>query len=96
MVLAAQRKKVGEVGRSPVAPPVQVVRFGVVERDVAAGDSAGGVDGAKGASLGAVGEAGGAAEVQLAVGVDHSTVSNDDRAYVGVSAEVLGCVSRGW
>ena len=88
VVLAAEWEQVVEVGWSAVAPPVHVVGFGVVEGDVAPGDGAGGVDGAEGSSLGAVGESGGAAEVEFAVGVDDGAVAGDDGSYVGVSAEV--------
>ena len=89
VVLAAQREQVGEVGWAAAAPPVHVMGFGVVERNIAARNSARGVDGAEGASLGTVGEPGGAAEVELAVGVDDSAVADDDWSDVGVGAEVL-------
>ena len=58
VVLAAQRQEVGEIGGSAMAPPVEVVGFRVIERDVAAGHGACGVDRMKGTSLGAVGESG--------------------------------------
>ena len=89
VVLAAQRKEIGEIGWSAVAPPVDVMGFGVVERDVAAGHGACGVDGTQGAALGAVGESGGTAEVQLAVGVDHGAVAHDHWPDGGVGAQVL-------
>ena len=89
MMFAAQREKVGEVCRPAVAPPVKVVWLGVVEGDGAAGYRARGVDGTERSSLSAVGEAGGAAKVQLTVGSDHRTVAHDDRSDGGVGAEVL-------
>ena len=49
VVFAAEGKKVGGVGGSAVAPPVDVVGFAVVGGYVAAVDGAGGAGGAGGA-----------------------------------------------
>ena len=68
--------------------------FGVVERDVAAGYGTGGVEGMEGSSLCTVGESVGAAEVQVAVGVDHVAVVDHDRPDCCGVAEVFDAFPR--
>ena len=83
-------QQVVEVGAAAVFPPDDVVELAQLVAGVAAGDGAGGVEGAQGAALGSVGEAGGAAEVERAGGVDDDAVADDDAgdvAFVEAAAQ---------
>ena len=51
--------------------------------DAAAGDGAGAIEAAEGASLGPVGEPGGAAEVEFAGGVEHDPVAHHHPHHIG-------------
>ncbi|TPW07529.1 MAG: hypothetical protein FD127_4473, partial [Acidimicrobiaceae bacterium] len=84
VVFGAEGEEVVEVGVASVAPPGDVVDGAVVVVGGAVGDGAGGVEGLQGAALGAVGEAGGALQVEFAGGVEDGSVADDD--WVGVAA----------
>ncbi len=87
VVDAADGQQVVEVGAALVAPPDDVVQFAAVVGDGAAGDGAAAVEAAKCASLGSVGESCGAAQVQLAGGVQDDAVADHDGVDVGVAGE---------
>ncbi len=93
VVEAAEQDEVVEVGWSAVFPPANVVGVAHVVGSVAAGEGAAAVAGDQRSSLGAVGVAGGAAEVEVvgggAVGVDEA--GGDARVGVGEAEfEVIG------
>jgi hypothetical protein len=93
VVLHAEGQEVAEVGRSAVLPPPDVVEVALIESDMAAGDGTGSVQGAQGAALSPVGEAGAASEVDLAGGVDDDAAADDDGVDLGdieQAAEDLG------
>jgi hypothetical protein len=87
VVDTADGEEVVEVGAALVAPPDDVVEFAAVVGDAAAGDGAVFVEAAEGSALGAVGEAGGAAEVEFAGCVQHDAVAHDDGVGVGGTGE---------
>jgi hypothetical protein len=66
------------------------VEFAAVVGDAAAGDGAALVEAAQRPALGAVGEAGGASQVQLVGCVQHDAVAHDDNMDVGEGGEDAG------
>jgi hypothetical protein len=87
VVDTADGQEVVQVGAALVAPPDDVVEFAAVVGDAAAGDGAVLVQATQRAALRAVGEAGGAAEVEFAGCVQHDAVAHDDGVGVGVAGE---------